>query len=394
MIQELLKTTEAQFKKKFKSSDTEFKFADQERPPTGIIVDNPLFEYILDRRFMAFGRFYLTYGKKGSCKTSLFFDLAKLFQRNGGEVVWLETENAADLDYARKQGVDTSKLVLQHPQTLEEALNLAELYIRNLPKVDPDQTTPLLICLDSIAGSTTEYEQEQTNNITDMMPGSHARILSRFYREMEHPLAQEKCIFLALNQLKEKIGGMSFGAETPESMMGGNAPLFSSTCQWKMSRTADLKKKNDHGVERKYGSSHELVCKRNKLGREGNMQKIVFDMYIKGGIDWYSPLVKILGENYTDIIARVSATNNTWKIEGCRYVDDAGAEQTIPTDDGMHERELGALIARSDDAKNVIRKAFEIPDLPDDTTVKAVEADMKKKRGRKKKTLDESDNQE
>lgn len=394
MIQDLLKTTEAQFKKKFKSSDTEFKFADQERPPTGIIVDNPLFEYILDRRFMAFGRFYLTYGKKGSCKTSLFFDLAKLFQRNGGEVVWLETENAADLDYARKQGVDTSKLVLQHPQTLEEALNLAELYIRNLPKVDPDQTTPLLICLDSIAGSTTEYEQEQTNNITDMMPGSHARILSRFYREMEHPLAQEKCVFLALNQLKEKIGGMSFGAETPESMMGGNAPLFSSTCQWKMSRTADLKKKNDHGVERKYGSQHELVCKRNKLGREGNMQKIVFDMYIKGGIDWYSPLVKMLGEHYTDIIARVSANNNTWKIPDCRYTDDNGAEQTIPTDDGMHERELGALIARSDDAKNVIRKAFEIPDLPDDNTVKAVEADMKKKRGKKKKSLDESENQE
>lgn len=389
MIQELLKATESQFKKKFKTSDTEFKFADAERPPTGVMVDNPLFEFILDRQFMAFGRFYLTYGKKGSCKTSLFFDLAKTFQRNGGEVVWLETENAADLDYARKQGVDTSKMVLQHPANLEEALNLAEMYIRNLPKVDPDQTTPLLICLDSIAGSTTAYEQDQSHEITDMMPGSHARILSRFYREMEHPLAQEKCIFLALNQLKEKIGGMSFGGDAPESMMGGNAPLFSSTCQWKMSRVADLKKKNAHGVERKYGSRHELVCKRNKLGREGTSQSIQFDMYINGGIDWFSPLVKTLGENYTEIISRGSAAANTWNIPDCKYLDDAGVGQTISTEDSMHERELGALIARSADAKNVIRKAFEIPEPPDQTIVQSVEADMKKKRGRKKKSLDD-----
>ena len=391
MIQQLLKATEAQFKKKFKTSDTAFLFADDERPPTGIIVDNPLLEYILDRRFMAWGRFYLTFGKKGSCKTSMFFDLAKLFQRNGGEVVWLETENAADLDYARKQGVDTSRMVLQHPQSLEEALNLAEMYIRNLPKVDPDQTTPLLICLDSIAGSSTEYEQDQGNNMTDQVPGTHARLLSRFYREMEHPLAQEKCIFLALNQLKEKIGGMSFGAEPPESMMGGNAPLFSSTCQWKMARKGDLKKKNLAGVERKYGSKHILSCKRNKLGREGFGQEIEFDMFINGGVDWFSPLVKMIGEHYTDLISRESAASNTWRVPDCTYLDAEGVPQPIPTDQHYHERDLGAIIARSTDAKELIRKAFEIPDLPDAATIAAVETDMKKKRtSRKKKSLEET----
>lgn len=171
--------------------------------------------------------------------------------------------------------------------------------------------------------------------------------------------------------------------------MGGNAPLFSSTCQWKMSRVADLKKKNAHGVERKYGSRHELVCKRNKLGREGSSQSIQFDMYIKGGIDWWSPLVKMIGENYTDIISRSSATSNTWNIPDCKYVDDAGQEQTITTEDAMHERELGALIARSADAKNVIRKAFEIPEPPDQKVIAEVEQDMKKKRGKKKKSLDE-----
>lgn len=387
MIQDLLKATESQFKKRFKTSETEFQFADAERPPTGLIIDNPLFEYILDRRFLAYGRFYLVYGKKGSCKTSLFFDIAKTFQRNNGEVIWLETENAADLDYARKQGVDTSRMVLQHPQTLEESLNLAEMYIRNLSKVDPNQETPLLICLDSLAGSVTEYEQNKEHSITDVTPGAHARILSRFYREMEFPLAQEKCIFLALNQQKEKIGGMGgFGEEVPESMIGGNAPLFSSTYQFRMSRTADLKQKNKHGVERKYGSSHSLVCKRNKLGREGNMQKIEFDMYINGGIDWYTPLVKTLAKNYTDIVSGAGA-HNYWMVPNCKYIADDGTEKVIDTEQSYYAYDLAKIIANSTDAKEVIRKAFEIPDLPSAETIAQVDADIKKKRVKKPKKL-------
>lgn len=390
ILSSLLEATQKQFQKKFKDSETEFKFAKDEKPVTGLVIDNPLLEYVLDRRFLAYGRFYLVYGKKGSCKTSLFFDLAKTFQRAGGGVVWLETENAADLDYAKKQGVDTDKLVLQHPQTLEEALNMAEMYIRNLPKVDPDGQMPFLICLDSLAGSVTEYEQDTSNNITDVIPGAHARLLSRFYREMEHPLANEKCVFLALNQLKEKIGGMGgFGEEQPESMIGGNAPLFSSTYQLKMAYTGTLKSKNAHGVERKFGSTHNIVCKRNKLGREGNMQKIEFDLYINGGIDWWAPLVKFLGkQGYSDIIT-ASGARHTWKIDGVTYLDEEGKEQVIPTDTSFYDRELAPLIAASTQAKEIIRNAFDIPCLPTAEEVEEVEKERLTKRKKKVKSLDD-----
>ena len=292
IFKRLVEATQKQFNKKFKESETKFVYAKDEKPPTGLIVDNPLLEYILDRRFMAYGRFYLTYGTKGSCKTSLFYDFAKMFQRNGGKVIWLETENAIDLDYAKNQGVDLDSVLLQHPQSLEEALNLGEMYVRNLSKIDPDGQMPVLICLDSIAGSVTEYESDISNDITNTTPGAHARLLSRFYREMEHPLSNERCVFLVLNQQKHKIGGFGFGDQV--AMIGGEAPLFSSTYQWKMSRTADLKHKNEHGAERKYGSTHEVMCSRNKLGREGTSQKIEFDLYIKGGIDWFSPLVRMV----------------------------------------------------------------------------------------------------
>jgi len=386
----LLEATEKQYRKKFKDSETEFKFAKDEKPVTGLIVDNPLLEYVLDRRFLAYGRFYLVYGKKGSSKTSLFFDLAKMFQRAGGAAAWIETENAADLDYARKQGVDTDRLILQHPQSFEEALNMSEMYVRNLAKVDPDGQMPFLIGLDSIAGSSTEYEQDTTHSITDVVPGTHARLLSRFYREMEHPLANEKCVFIALNQLKEKIGGMGgFGDEQPESMMGGNAQYFSSTYQLKMAYTGTLKKKNEHGVDRKYGSTHSIVCKRNKLGREGNMQKIEVDLYIKGGLDWYSPLVRHLGkQGYTDIVSSAGA-RHTWKVDGVTYLDNEGKAQPIPTDTSFYDRELAAMIGRSTDAKELIRTAFEIPALPTAEEVQEVEKERLVKRKKKVKSLDD-----
>ena len=387
IFSKLRERVKSKFEKSYKNSETQFKKASEEKPPTGLIVDNPLLEYVLDRRFLAYGRFYLIYGKKGSCKTSLFYDLCKTVQANNGKVIWLETENAIDLDYAKLQGVNLDEVELVHPQTLEEALNIAELYIRNLKEVDPDGQMPVLICLDSIAGSVTEYEQDTTNEIQSTIPGSHARILSRFYREMEHPLSNERCIFVALNQQKQKIGGMSWSPDGNISMMGGEAPLFSSTYQWSMSKTGELKQADAHGAERKYGSKHEIKCTRNKLGREGPTQKIEFDLYIRGGIDWYSPLVRKLGEEYTDFVDYKSVAKTRWKIDGMTYINDKGETLPIPTgkDDYMHEKKLATIIASSHQAKEAIREAFGIPPLPSEEEVQAVEKERLTKRSRKKK---------
>ncbi len=390
-LQSLLDITAKKFQKKNKESDLAFNLAKDEKPPNGLVLDNPLFEYIFDRRAMPFGRFYLVYGKKGSSKTSLFYEMAKIFQANQGDVIWLETENAADLKYAASQGVDLSRLAILHPKSLEEALNLAEDFIRNMPAAYPDGNTPVLICLDSIAGSATEYELDQKHNITDMMPGMHARLLSRWYREMEGPLANEKCIFLALNQQKASFGqgaGMSFGDEAPESLMGGNAPLFSSTCQFKISRTKDLTAENEYGADRKIGSRHKMVCKRNKLGREGNSQWIEFDLYIKDGIDWWGPLVRTLAEHYTPIVGKEGAGWYRWKPENTECTVD-GQTGIIDVEQNYREKDLGNLIRHSTQAKEIIRKAFEIPELPSDTILQEVEKERLTKRKRKKTLADE-----
>src|SRR5271163_1157010 len=99
-INKLLNLIQKDFKSAFKTSDTEIGLASEELPPTGILVDNPLFEFLLDLRFLAYGRCILAHGKKSSGKTSFLFFLISLFQQNGGYANLAEPENALDKFFA------------------------------------------------------------------------------------------------------------------------------------------------------------------------------------------------------------------------------------------------------------------------------------------------------
>jgi hypothetical protein len=184
-----------------------------------------------------------------------------------------------------------------------------------------------------------------------------------------------------LNQQKEKIGGFGFGEKI--SLMGGEAPMFSSTYQWKMAPMGDLKVKNEHGAERKYGSQHRVVCTRNKLGREGNTQEIKFDLYINGGIDWYSPLVRLLGEEYSTLVKKAGAWY-TWLLPNMTYIDKDGTEKPIDIEQTYYDRDLGYIIANSTQAKEAIRTAFELPPLPSEQEVQEVEKERLTRRKKSK----------
>jgi len=379
------------FNKAYKDEDVaaalELNSVDLELPPTGIVLDNPLLEYAFDRRFMAFGRCYLIYGKKGCSKTSLLFELAKIFQREGGKMFWIETENAPDFNYMELQGVDPANVIYHNPKSLEEALTLIKTIIENIPKFDPDSKTPIMIALDSVAGAASDYERDQ-DIIGQTKVGEHAKLMSNFYRHIVPYLESEKAILVVTNQLKENIMAMSFGAEKPEALIGGEAQRFNSTYQFKVARISDLLEPDHMGVKRKCGSTHSLVVKRNKLGREGNSQKVEFNLYINGGIDWYSPLVKHLGETYPSLVGKTGGWY-TWKIPGVKTKiiteDGEVIEGDIATDKKYRENELGELIKQSVEAKEMCRKAFSIPDMPDPETTAAVEQKNKSKRKRKSK---------
>jgi len=405
---ELLDSVKKGHTKHFKDTNVKFQLARKYPPITGLLVDNTGLEYVLDRRFIAWGRFYLAYGKRGNSKTTLGFDFMKLtmnppLNQQKGDALWIEVERAADLDYARKQGVDVDgeHFAMEQPETLEEGLTLAkEVIFKYAAKYPEGDGPPLCIFFDSLAGAQTQYESETMVIGAANIPGEAAKKIANFYVTTRHILANEKIIFLAANQLKDKIdSGGGFGAEKGEAMRGGEGPRFESTGQWKMVRTKDLVGKDDYGADRKFGSRHTMTAKRNKVGREGNTQVSEFDVYIKGGIDWWSPEVRRIGETYKHLINRDGAWC-TWQVEGTTFKtvmpNDDGVptemELPIPTDKQFRDAEMAQMIRASTAAKELIRKTYEIPDLPSEEEVKEIEKENTKKRKGRKKPEPEDDN--
>ncbi len=387
-LSDLVKLTEKKFKKLHKDTEINGYIASEAPPLVGLELDNPMLEFLLDRRILALGRCGLVYGQKGNAKTSLFFDFAKLFQAHGGDVIWVETENAADLDYAKKQGVDLDKMFVTHPKSLNEALDYITDIVENMPKAYPDGDTPVLICLDSIAGAPTEYELQDKIAIADTKVGEHAKLMSNFYGRIIEPLANEKCFLLALNQLKHAIpkpGEMTFGGPK-EALKGGDAAGFHSTFQFKMSKLGEIEIIDSHGANRKAGSRHKIEVKRNKLGREGKSQVAEFDLYIDGGIDWYSALVRKLGASYQGLVTKNGGWYN-WNVANCKLAD--GTE--IDIQEKFREADLAKILKNSTDAKNLCRTAFGIPELDRQEDIAKIEAERKTKRQKRKNKLDDED---
>lgn len=400
-LENLIELSRKRYNKNFKDEELKVLSAEDAKPADGLIVDNPLLEFLLDRRFLPYGRCYLIYGKKGGSKTSLFFDLAKTVQYNNGKnngiVFWVETEYARDLDYAKAQGVDLSRLIIPDiPQgSLQQACTYIEALVESLPQAFPDGDVPVMICLDSIAGCIPDYELQDKVVVGETKVGEHARIMSSFYRRICAALAYEKCFFVALNQQKDKIGGMTmpFGGEdnAAEALIGGEAQRFHSTIQLKVSRIKDITGIDEYGAERKICSRHRIQCKRNKLGREGKGQEVEIDLYTKGGADWYSSLVRKLAEHYTSVVGK-SGGWYKWK-ESSVVVEFKDAEgnvlKTSANDDVFRDYELGVAIRNSTDAKEFIRKIFGIPDMPKNEVIESIEKERKINRKKKKKEVEE-----
>jgi hypothetical protein len=113
-------------------------------------------------------------------------------------------------------------------------------------------------------------------------------------------------------------------------------------------------------------------------------------VHINGGIDWSSPLVRKLGEEYPPLVGKTGGWYN-WRKAGMEYcIDVEGSEPIrgkIDPDKKYREQELGMLIKSSPEAKEEIRMAFGIPDMPPPEVEQEI-AEVNKTRRKKKSELD------
>ena len=174
------------------------------------------------------GRICEVYGPESSGKTTLALHLAAETQKKGGTVVFIDAEHALDIGYARRLGVDTSKLLVSQPDCGEQALEICESLVSS-GSVD-------LVIVDSVAALTPKAEIE--GEMEDQQPGMQARLMSKALRKLTAITSKSNCLILFINQIRMKIGVM-FGS--PETTAGGNALKFYASVRLDTRKIASIK---------------------------------------------------------------------------------------------------------------------------------------------------------
>src|SRR3989338_146777 len=227
------------------------------------------------------GRVIEIFGPESSGKTTLALHIIANAQKQGGVAAFIDAEHALDPEYARKLGVDLDNLLINQPDTGEQALDIAETLVRS-NAVD-------VIVIDSVAALTPKAEIEGEMGEPQMW--LQARLMSQAMRKLSGVISKSKTCLIFINQLREKIGVM-FG--NPETTPGGRALKFYSSVRIEVRRIGIIKE-----GERAIGNRVRAVVAKNKVAPP--FRKAEFDIMYNGGISLSGDVVDLaIGNELVD----------------------------------------------------------------------------------------------
>ena len=175
------------------------------------------------------GRIIEIFGPESSGKTTIALHICAQAQKAGGIAAIIDAEHAFDPSWGKKLGIELDTLLVSQPSSGEEAMQITEMLIKS-NAVD-------VIVIDSVAALVPRQELE--GEIGDTHIGLQARLMSQSMRKLTGVIAKSKTCVIFINQIREKIGGMSYGS--PETTPGGRALKFYSSCRIDVRRIGQLK---------------------------------------------------------------------------------------------------------------------------------------------------------
>lgn len=215
------------------------------------------------------GRIYEIFGPESSGKTTLALHAMVAAQKHG-DVLYVDTENAFDPNYARSLGVDLTKLWVAQPDFAEEAFEIIEAMVAT--------GEISMFVVDSVAGLSPKAEMEGEAGDSNM--GLIARFMGQHLRKVKSHMKNTGSVAIYINQIRMKIGTL-YGS--PETTTGGNALKFFSSVRIDV-RT--IKRE----IEKGYNRTRAKTVK-NKLTTP--FREAEFDIVFGKGIDRTSELLEL-----------------------------------------------------------------------------------------------------
>jgi recombination protein RecA len=191
------------------------------------------------------GRIVELQGPPSIGKSHIALEIAKSTQKLGGIVVYVDTENATNLENLKLIGVNVySRFVFVQAACTEEILHVIESTIMKARAMTKD--VPVTVIWDSVAASSPKAELEGDYDQNTI--GLQARVLGKGMRKIANIIGNQKVLLVLLNQQRQKIGVM-YG--DPTTVPGGMAIPYASSIRIKLNGGKHIEDKggNPIGIE-------------------------------------------------------------------------------------------------------------------------------------------------
>ena len=288
---------------------------------------------------IGYGRIIELYGVESSGKSTLCLHLAAECQKTGGKVAYVDVEQACDLDYAKKLGVNVDELIFTQPSSAEQALEIVDI----LAKTGEIN----LIIVDSVAALCPQAELD--GEMSDMTIGLLARLMSKALRKITATLNQSNCAVVFVNQIREKIstGWAPMGDTTTTT--GGRALKFFASQRIELKKTQAIKN-GDEVI----GAKVRVKIVKNKISAP--MKVVEVPMIFGKGFDASSEVLD-LALQY-DICKKSGAWFTTH--DGVRAQGRSGIEKYYNEHPDKYEELRNIIVSKIKNKEVVAETVFEV----------------------------------
>jgi recombination protein RecA len=258
-----------------------------------------------------YGRQVLLWGSKSSAKSSLCLQMIAMAQKEGKLCAWVDAEMSYDEEWAKKLGVDTSKLIYSEARSINDMVDVGVALLQaGVDIIVIDSISSLLPAVYFEKDSDELKALDQTKQIgAESKDLKHAWLMLNYANNREKP-----ALIVAISQARNNIQATytqaaPTGGLTTQFMSSTIVKLFSSS-----SDSQAIKAKIQSGdklIEQKIGRKVRWEVLNSKTSAPGDSAE--YDFYYRGdmiGIDSVGDLV-----DTAEMLGFVNRTGAWYQLE-------------------------------------------------------------------------------
>lgn len=233
-------------------------------------------------------------GESATGKTFFVLGVVQHFLANNPDagVVYYDTEAAVTKDMMEKRGIDTNRVILAEPDTIQAFRHHALKVIDAYDKQPKDRRPPMMFVLDSLGLLSTTKELEDTAEGKETRDMTKAQLIKATFRVLTLKLAKVRIPMLVTNHVYDVVGSY-----VPMKEIGGGSGL-----KYAASTICMLTKKKDKDGTDVVGNIIKAKLYKSRLTKEN--KDVEVRLSFTKGLDRFYGLVD-LAVKY-DIFKKVS----------------------------------------------------------------------------------------